>query len=169
MLRRPQRRLVEITNLALAEEVRNTSVFMELARCITAHVINQAWDDAFVAISPHHALFFENILRFEPWGKRRASSVARGDFVQGAHCDVRRFEAEIREIDRVLGERAFLHAWFFTDNPYFAMTKHSAMFAKRRALREDTLRVLLGVPDDLLQRFSAREITAVGEHWREAG
>jgi hypothetical protein len=169
LLRRARGRLVEITNLAVRDELRSTSVFLELARFITAHVIDQGYTDAFVAVSPKHALFFEGVLRFEPWGKRRVYDARSSDVVQGNRCDIQRFSAELRAVDAQLGARAFLHAWFFDDNPAFERAESSTRSGGVFPPRARALRALLDDPTEWLDRLSPQQRRTLDERWRAAG
>ena len=61
VLRAQGRRLCEITNLAVLSEYRRSNAFPELTRATYAQA--RAWhcDDEFIAISPGHATFFEDV------------------------------------------------------------------------------------------------------------
>ena len=74
-LRQADRRVCEITNLAVHPDYRNTGVFSELTRCCLAHSMAVGYDDLFVSISPEHARFFKEVLLFKPWGSKRLSLI----------------------------------------------------------------------------------------------
>jgi hypothetical protein len=136
-LRDSGRSVAEITNLAIAREFRKTSVFLELARAVLAWGLDLGFDDGFAAVSPKHGPYFERILRFSPWGERRSYRLDADDPVEGFRLDLRGFDGALREVDRALGERAALHAWFFRDNPFLGTSLATCAAAREAFFRED--------------------------------
>ena len=57
--------------LAVAPEYCNTPVLFELTRSCLAHAMLIGQTDTFIAISPEHARFFEDVLLFYPSGDQR--------------------------------------------------------------------------------------------------
>ncbi len=165
VLRSAGRRVAEVTNLAVAPEYRNTSVFYELSRCCIAHGINQGFDDSFIAISPGHTLFFQTVLGFEPWGDRRNYGGQVQDLVEGMRLNVGATEARLMAADRALGDDAFLHDWFFSNNPHFGYTKASAAIAVQKFLDPGLLRTLFGNQTGFLRKCSPRVLDCLSRRW----
>jgi hypothetical protein len=164
-LRELGRHVVEVTNLAVLPEFRNTPVFLELSRCCNAHVINHGYDDTFVAISPGHAMFFETILRFEAWGGRRNYGHSLVDIVEGKRMDMRQFRRRLRSADAALERDAFLEDWFYTSNPHFEYTAASAPVARRRFLEPLALKKLFIEESGFISRCDAQTLAALSERW----
>ncbi len=137
VLRDRRRRIAEITNLAIAPEFRKTSVFLGLARAVLAWGMDLGFDDGFAAVSPKHGPYFERILCFTPWGERRSYRLDADDPVRGFRLDLRGFEGALREVDRGLGERAALHAWFFASNPFRGTSLSTSEAARAAFASED--------------------------------
>lgn len=137
VLRDRGRRVAEITNLAITPEFRKTSVFLGLARAVLAWGMDLGFDDGFAALSPKHGPYFERILCFTPWGERRSYRLDADDPVRGFRLDLRGFESALCEVDRSLGERAALHAWFFASNPFRGASQRASEDASAAFLRED--------------------------------
>lgn len=165
LLRASGRRIAEVTNLAVAPEYRNTSVFFELSRCCIAHGLNIGLDDAFVSISPGHAMFFEAVMGFEPWGERRNYGGQVEDMVEGMRLNLRTVEERMIEADKSLGQEAFLYDFFFTHNPHFHYTKASAEIASQKFMDPTVLRRLFGVETGFLQRCSSSVLEALEQRW----
>lgn len=168
-LRATGRRVVEITNLAVAPELRRTNVFFELTRAATAHVEAHGFDDVFVAVSPKHVPYFEQILCFEPWGDRRSYRTEALDPVQGLRLDLHGFEDALSSLDAALGADAVLHAWFYRDNPFFGSALADSAAAESRFSAEAVPEQLVG---DLPAWLSARpehEATALRRRWQRSG
>ena len=165
VLRSAGRRIAEVTNLAVAPDYRNTSVFYELSRCCIAHGINQGFDDSFISISPGHAVFFQAVLGFEPWGDRRNYGGQVQDPVEGMRLNVGGMESRLIAADRVLGDDAFLHDWFFRSNPHFQYTKASAAIAKQKFLDPALLRSLFGERTGFLRKCSPRVLDVLAQRW----
>ena len=165
-LRGAGRSVVEITNLAVLPEFRRSSAFLELSRAVTAHVVARGFDDGFVAVSPKHVLYFEQILRFEPWGDRRSYRTDAVDPVQGLRLDVHGFESALQEVDATLGDAVSLHAWFFGDNPHSSSVLESHEMAEWRFFSDDVPRELVGDTRAWLATLNERERAAVLQRWQ---
>lgn len=164
-LRSQGRRVGEITNLAVAEEYRNTAVFFELSRCIYAYGTNIGLDDFFISISPGHGMFFEAILAFEPWGDRRCYDKSTEDIVEGKRLDLHAFPECMKQTDAALNQEAFLCDWFFQSNPHFGYTKLSSRVASMRFLDPALLRALFVEKSDLFSRCGEATLNALRERW----
>ena len=167
-LRQNGRRVCEITNLAVHPDYRKTPVFFDLTRCCFAHAIVAGYDDLFIAISPEHAVFFEDVLLFVPHGERRSYSAKILDIVEGKRLDLVGIQEYALRTDRLLGDDAFLEQFFFTGNPY-----HQRMGSWISAAQE-----LLGDPGLLLRLFihegnllphcTLRQLRAILKRWAMA-
>lgn len=164
-LRESGRRVGEITNLAVAEEYRNTAVFFELSRCIYAYGTNIGLDDFFISISPGHGMFFEAILAFEAWGDRRCYDQTTADIVEGKRLDLKAFPDCMTRTDAALGGEAFLRDWFFDTNPHFGYTRLSSRVASMRFKDPNLLRELFVNQSDLLPRCSEAALKIIRERW----
>lgn len=164
-LRRQQRRVCEITNLAIDPDYRNTPVFSELTRCCLGHARAVNYDDLIIAISPEHARFFRDVLLFEPWGGRRIYCQATGDEVVGMRLDLRRLEKRAIEADKALGDRAVLHDFYFARNPYHELVRRWAIRAAGIFTDVALLRELFVFRSGLLGRLSAKEAAAIRCRW----
>jgi hypothetical protein len=165
-LRQAGRKVVEITNLAVAPDFRRTSVFLELSRAVTAHVVEHGFDDGFVAVSPKHVLYFEQILRFEPWGSLRSYRTDAHDPVEGLRLDVHGFERALHGVDALLGDTSPLHSWFFGGNPFRGQARENQRRAEYRFLAEDVAGKLMGDRRDWLSSQGEHERLALLQRWQ---
>ena len=165
-LRKAGRKVVEITNLAVAPDFRRTSAFLELSRAVTAHVVEHGFDDGFVAVSPKHVLCFEQILRFEPWGSLRSYRTDAHDPVEGLRLDVHGFEHALRGVDALLGDTPPLHSWFFGENPFRGQARENQRRAECRFFADDVPRTLMGDTRAWLSSQSAYERVALLQRWQ---
>ncbi|MHC4996511.1 MAG: GNAT family N-acetyltransferase [Planctomycetota bacterium] len=157
-LRLQDRWVGEVTNLAVDPRYRQSDVFFKLSQCMVAHAINIGLDDLFVSISPGHATFFEMFLCFEPWGARRDYGQTTVDWVEGKRLDLHASEAMAIQRDLDFGKYAFLHDWFFAENPHLRVQEwHLQAPAHHRA---EAIRKLIGFAD-LLQRFTQHQSAAI--------
>jgi hypothetical protein len=117
-LRDEDLRLAEVTNLALQPAYRRTSLFFDLARACFAQALVWAVDSVFIAICPKHTGVFGDVLQFAECGAARNYSPEVADIVAGMLLDVRTAEARFSEVDRALGDGAFLVDAFFGGNPF---------------------------------------------------
>lgn len=164
-LRAEGRRVCEITNLAVAPEHRNTPVFSELTRCCLAHAMAIGYDDLFIAISPEHARFFQEVLQFDAWGGRRSYSSQVEDIVEGKRLDLRRVEARSQRVDAILAHEAFLHGFYFQENPYHRLVRKWAIRAVGVFRDVHLLRELFAVRSHLLDGCSFAELNAIRSRW----
>lgn len=164
-LRRQGRYVCECTNLAVAPDCRNTAVFLELTRCCVAHGLNAGYDDGFISISSGHAMFFEAVMGFEQFGARRDYGDRVLDFVEGMRLNLHRVEAKMLEADRMLGEEAFLHDWFFQCNPHFELARRSVPEAAARFLDPELLRSLLVDQTGFLSECDEASLGALRRRW----
>ena len=164
-LRRMGRRLVEVSDLAIAKDYRNLRVLTELTRCAMAHAVTIGADDAVVAVSPSHSGFFEGILQFEPLGDARPYSAEKNDIVEGKRLSLVCIQEKYRGLDRVLGQEAFLYDFYFARNPYFS--RMPFWFSKgREAARDPDWFVDFFVKRAaLLSRCSERELRVLASHY----
>jgi ribosomal protein S18 acetylase RimI-like enzyme len=164
-LRIEDRRVCEITNLAVDPKYRNTPVFSELTRCCLAHAMAIGYDDLFIAISPEHARFFEEVLLFEACGDRRSYSTDVVDIVVGKRLNLRTIEGRAVETDSILGAHAFLHNFYFAENPYHAFVQRWAIRSVGTFANADLLRRLFVADSDFFVRLTPGEIQAIRSRW----
>ena len=166
-LRREDRRIAEVTNLAVDSEFRGTNVLLELVRCCYAYSMCKGLDDVFAAISPGHVPFVETLLLFEPWGSRRNYSDDTVDMVEGMRFDMRTALTRGRKIDQALGDEIFLTDWFVTTNDHFDDVAISAAEATREFLTPALLRELF-VDTGVLSESTRRQRDAIRKRWGNA-
>jgi hypothetical protein len=164
-LRRQGHRINETTNLAVADEYRNSPAFFELVRCGVAYSLNNGFDDNFISISPGHAMFFQAILSFEECGGRRNYGGATVDMVEGMRLNFHTMEAKMLQADASLGDAAFLHDWFFKSNPHFASTAKSAVKAAGNFMDPGFLRQVFVEQEDLATRWGPEAMEAIRNRW----
>ena len=164
-LRSAGRRVSEITNLAVLKAYRRSNAFSELTRACFAQA--HAWqsDDIFIAISPSHAAFFEDVLQFEPAGARRSYSADKVDIVEGKRMDLRVIEKRWLEADRQLGDAAFLHDYYYESNPYHGYVRPWMIIAKRAFTDRSLLRELFVERSGLLERCTLEQHLAISHRW----
>jgi hypothetical protein len=167
-LRDERRRICEITNLAVRPEYRRSNAFPELTRACFAQALAWDQDDIFIAISPGHAPFFEEILQFDPWGDERSYSADKDDIVQGKRMDLRQIAERWRETDRRLGGDAFLHDYYYDRNPYHGYIPPWAVVARRLFLSAESLRHLFVERSGLLESCTEEEREAIRRRWGDA-
>ncbi|MBI1370214.1 MAG: hypothetical protein GC162_16380 [Planctomycetes bacterium] len=167
-LRARNRRIGEVTNLAVASEYCKSAVLLELSRCICAHAVNVGLDDLFIAISPGHSGFFEAVLQFDPCGAERNYGGSTVDMVEGKRLDVTAIGQRAAAADEVLGEHAFLYDWFVANNPYLQNAGHVAAWHEKFFRRADVLEQLFGVGGELLAQCSPNHLQVLRARWGEA-
>lgn len=164
-LRDAGRKVAEVTNLAVLSAYRRSNAFMELAKPVLAQALSAGCDDVFIAISPGHARFFQDVLQFEPWGERRSYSDEKMDIVEGKRWNLRTLERRLLDCDRLLGDDACLHEHFFPGNAYHQYVRPWALMAKRAFLDPDVLRALFVKRCHLLERCSPEQRLAISRRW----
>lgn len=164
-LRRDGGKVCEITNLAVAPEYRNTELFLELTRACLAHACAIGCDDMFIAISPGHARFFEDVLQFDPWGDRRSYSDQIEDIVEGKRLNLRTTKARAARVDEVLGSDAFLCDCYYYRNPYHRYVRTWQIVAERLFGDPLLLHELFIHRSGLLQQCSVAELSAIFRRW----
>ena len=164
-LRRRGRRLVEVSDLAIAPGARNMRVLTELMRCVFAHSIVAGADDMVIAISPKHAALFENILLFEPLGSERSYSPQKLDIVEGKRLGLVSIREKVQGLDRILAEDAFLEEFFFETNPYFELVQEWSVLGELMAADTDLFVDFFVKRAALLARCSERELGALATHY----
>ena len=164
-LRTAGRRISEITNLAVDPEYRNTPVFFELTRCCFAHAMAHGCDDLFIAISPEHARFFEQVLLFEPMGEQRSYSAEIEDIVEGKRLNLQGLEERAIARDAVLREEALLHDFFYRQNVYHRKVRTWAELARRTFLTPALLADLFVSSSQFLARCDDQEIWSIRRRW----
>jgi hypothetical protein len=167
-LRVAGRKVAEVTNLAIHKDYRNTGVFMSLAQPIVAHALSAGLDDIFIAISPGHAGFFEEVLQFEPWGGSRDYSSEKADTVEGKRWDLHKLEGLLQAADGQLGDEAFLHKHFFSENEFRQYVRPWAVIASRAFMDHAGLRKLFVDRSEFLQRCKPHELEAIHNRWGDA-
>lgn len=164
-LRDAGRRVCEITNLAVKGEYRRSSAFTDLTRACFAQA--RAWhsDDIFIAISPGHAMFFEGVLQFDACGDQRSYSADKMDIVEGKRLDLHEVDRRWADVDRALGDAAFLGTFYYDDNPYHDLVVPWAEQAERAFLTVGLLRRLFVDCSGLLHRCSDEVLDVFRRTW----
>jgi hypothetical protein len=165
VLRAQGRRVCEITNLAVLSEYRRSNAFPELTRATYAQA--RAWhcDDEFIAISPGHATFFEDVLQFEHCGDLRTYSAEKMDLVEGKRVDLRMIGRNLAEADASLAENAFLWHYYFDGNPYHVLVNRWAVMAQEAFGNPTLLRDLFVTRSKLLLRCKPGELDVLCGRW----
>ncbi len=166
-LRQADRRVCEITNLAVHPDYRNTGVFSELTRCCLAHSMAIGYDDLFVSISPEHGRFFKEVLLFERWGSKRSYSDTVEDIVVGMRLDLRTVKDRSIETDAILGDEAFLHDFYFARNTFHNCVRRWAIRAAGIFCDVQMLRELFMLRSGLLSRLGFEQAAAIRDRWGE--
>jgi len=159
------RRVCEISNLAVDPAYWRSNVFPELTRACFAHALAWGCDDMFIAISPGHAQFFEDVLQFSHAGDARNYAAGKDDIVEGKCMDLRTIERRAMDVDRQLGDQAFLHRHYFTNNPYHACVGPWARIARQAFLKPETLRALFIERTGLLEHCSPEQRDGLCHRW----
>jgi len=167
-LRAAGRKVAEVTNLAILKDYRNSGVFMSLAQPIVAHAMSAGYDDIFIAISPGHAGFFEEVLQFEPWGDARDYSHEKADTVEGKRWDLHALEGLLIAADRQLGDAAFLHKHFFSQNVCHQYVRPWSTIAARAFMDQAGLRKLFVERSGFIGRCTPEELDAIHNQWGDA-
>lgn len=154
----------EITNLAVRQDFRNSTVFLELTRVCFAHAMELGLNDLFIAISPEHAKFFEGVLLFTEFGGRRNYGAEVDDMVVGMRLAIDGLREHAAECDRILGEHAFLERFFYSGNPYTQDVRTWEIQA-RAFLDVELLRELFLHTSGLLFQCSDAELDAIALRW----
>jgi hypothetical protein len=165
LLRSAGRKVSEITNLAVAAKYRRSNAFTELTRACFAQALAWKCDDIFIAISPGHAIFFEDVLQFDACGDRRSYSAEKMDIVEGKRLDLRRVEDRWLDLDRVMAEQAFLHAYYYQDNPYHDCVDLWSHLAVEAFFDARFLHELFVERSRLLDRCTPQEVKALRHRW----
>jgi hypothetical protein len=164
-LRAQGRRVCEVTNLAVSREYRNSSVLFDMMQPCFAQALYFGCDDIFIAISPGHARFFEDIMPFEPCGDRRSYSKDHEDIVEGERMNLVGIERRLQEIDQMLGEHAFIHDLLMASNPFLGNLDEVAENARRHFLDPVLLEELFLRRNNLLLRCNVAERSAIRTRW----
>jgi hypothetical protein len=165
-LRAKGRKVSEVTNLAIHKDYRNSGVFLSLAQPIVAHALSAGYDDIFIAISPGHARFFEEVLQFEPWGDERDyGGSEKADFVEGKRWDMHALEGLLIAADQELGDEPFLYKHFFTENVSHQYVRPWSIIAARVFKDQVGLRKLFVERSRFLDRCSPDQLAAIRARW----
>jgi hypothetical protein len=168
-LRGKGRKVCEVTNLAVHKDFRNTGVFLALAQPIVAHAVSFGWDDLFIAISPGHAGFFQEVLQFESCGEARDyGACEKADIVEGKRWDMHTLESRFLAADAELGDAPFLHKHFYSENACRQYVRPWSTIAGRTFKDWAGLRQLFLVRSKFLQRCSPAELESIRLRWGTA-
>lgn len=165
-LRAAGRRVCEITNLAVHPDYRKTPVFFELTRCCLAHAMATEHSDMFIAISPEHARFFEEVFLFDPCGDRRSYCAEVLDIVEGKRLDLLGLQQRAIQRDALLEEEAFLNDFFYELNPYHGLVWEWAQEARVRFAQPSLLRRLF-VDSGFLDECDEESMWSIRQRWGE--
>jgi ribosomal protein S18 acetylase RimI-like enzyme len=165
-LRQRGRRVCEITNLAVHPDYRNQPVFSELTQAAFAHARCLSYDDMFISISPDHVPFFGEVLCFDPCGGKRVYDRQTEDVVVGMRLDIRAALDRAAEIDVLLADKAFLQAFYFTENPFVSKVHRWAIRALQLFNNPAALGELYVRRAGLFERIGRDEHAAVAARWR---
>jgi len=163
-LRDEGRRLCEISNLAVNPAYRNTPVFFELTRCCLAHAMLTGHTDLFIAISPEHARFFEEVFLFDHVGDPRAYVPGTDDIVEGKRLNLVGLQQRAKARDEALAEEAVLTDFFYARNPYHAQVGRWDDQARREFGQPSLLRTLF-VETGFLGECDAAAIRSIRQRW----
>jgi len=158
-------KVAEVTNLAIHKDHRSSAVFMSLAQPILAHAMSVGCDDIFIAISPGHAGFFQEVLQFEPWGDARDYSAEKADTVVGKRWNIHALEGLFMAADEQLGDDAFLYRHFFSENACHQYVRSWSIIAARTFLDQAGLRKLFVERSGFLGRCTQCELDAIRSRW----
>ena len=164
-MRAEGRRVAEVTNLAIGSGHRKSDLFFQLTKACFAQTANWHHDNAFIAICPRHTPFFRDVLQFKPCGMPRNYSDEVTDIVDGMTMDFRTNTHQYIEIDKLLGDEAFLHATFFQKNPFYKLCKEWSAVAPKMFRDHKFLQVLFVDAGKLLDRCSWDELEAIRRRW----
>ncbi|MCL2700582.1 MAG: hypothetical protein FWE88_02685 [Phycisphaerae bacterium] len=164
ILRAEGRRLCEITNLAVNPAYRNTPIFFELTRCCLAHATLTGHTDMFIAISPEHARFFEEVLLFDHVGDEREYEPGTEDIVEGKRLNLVGLQQRAKARDLILAEEHILNNFFYVQNPYHALVAGWDMQA-RSFFFEPSLLVELFAETGFLGECSLDAMESIGSRW----
>ena len=167
-LRRMGRSVCEITNLAVANEFRRSNAFPELTRACYAQALAWDCDDIFIAISPGHSAFFEEILRFDHFGDSRSYSAEKMDIVEGKRMDLRTIEDRWHQADQELGEAAFICDYYCQHNRYHEYVRVWTAIARRAFMDPTLLRPLFVERTGFLTRCSSGDQEAIRGRWGDS-
>ncbi len=159
----------EITNLAIHPDYRNTPVFLQLTQACFAHAKALGCENIFIAISPGHAGFFNEILQFDYWGPERDYGKELEDvedIVQPMRLHVPSAADRADQFDALMGpEDAFLRDFYFAANPYHDRIGEWTAKSSRTFFDTDALRQLFVAGNGLLLRCSVSERMAIRKRW----
>jgi hypothetical protein len=167
-LRRQGRKVCEITNLAVDERYRNSTTFPELTRVVFAQALAEGCDDVFIAISPGHARFFEEVLQFDPCGDQRDYGDEKKDLVEGKRMDLRLIRRRFVQTDQQLGTDALLENYFFTASAYHALVRNWTVASAEAFTDVQLLCELFIDRSSLLSRATPEQRAALRQRWGEA-
>lgn len=164
-LRSQKRRVCEFTNLAVDGRYWRSNAFTALTQACYAQAMAWGCDDIFIAISPGHASFFEEVLGFDHHGDERNYSEEKEDIVQGKRLNLRTIRPRWREMDRLLEDQAFIHDYYCESNPYHSRIADWARAARSEFLKIETLNHLFVECSDFFSHCNDVELQAVIQRW----
>ncbi len=165
VLRSAGRKLCEITNLAVLGAYRRSNAFTELTRACFAQALAWKCDDIFIAISPGHALFFEEVLQFDALGGRRSYSAQKMDIVEGKRLNLRTVKELWSDVDRHLGDQAFLSDYYYQNNPYHNCVEEWTLQAAKAFLDAKLLHELFVERSRLLDWCTPQVRKVIESRW----
>ena len=160
-LRASGQRLCEITNQAVAEEYRKSSVPTELMRCAVAHLTMARIDQAVATVSPKHSSFYD-LVGFGESGPVRNYSEKLRDLVVILAMKVDRYRQKPDDLNEA---EQFIHHFLTDGNPYLARIKEWAKEARRHFIDAELLAQLFVTERNFIAECSSTELEVLHRRW----
>ncbi len=154
-------RLCEMTNQAVAEEFRKSSVPTELMRCAMAHAFQTGYDKAIAAVSSSHNGFYQ-LLGFHEIGSERSYSDEIDDPVVALCVDADFYR---QRVDSLNEGGCFIQHFMTDGNPFMGKVGAWSIEAHRRFMNGSLLRQLFITEGAFITNCTIRELRALERLW----
>ena len=162
VLRGTGAKLCEVTNQAIADDFRKSSLSTELIRCAVAHGISVGYNQAVATVSPSHNGFYE-MLNFHPFGSERSYSGKIHDPVVALRMDVDQYRRPVSpsadETER------FIHRFLADENHFLAYVSEWEKHARCQFLNADLLQQLFVSERNFVAECSLEELRVLHRRW----
>lgn len=152
------KKVVEVTNLAITKECSKINIFMELSKVILSYLLFKGYNYCFIVVNEAQSIFFESVFGFEDFGS---------DYENNIFCkllDINNNEEKLYEIDDELGDN-FLHDYFYKNNNYELLVIEWDKLANKAFLDINFLYELFVNYSDYIKDCNDGEIVDLKKHW----
>ncbi|MBW2568347.1 MAG: hypothetical protein JRD93_18225 [Deltaproteobacteria bacterium] len=155
-LRSEERRIVEISALAIHKKHRWQNAYMPLFRGMLQHALSRRATDLCVAVNPKHKSFYKNILLFEDIGGKKNYPKVSAPSV-ALRLDLTTAEKKLEQIYGRMKPESNLHEYFFQKNA-IEDSPVEEFFQKKKEMDSNVIQYFFVKKNKILQELPPHQI-----------